>query len=94
MDTTLFIQLLKEMLMLIILISSPVLVSSMVVGSLIGVVQTVTQVQEQTLTFVPKLIVGLGILIFTAPWVADQCIGHSHKMFDLLLTLAQQDRAG
>lgn len=94
MDTTLFIQLLKEMLMLIVLLSSPVLVSGMVVGTLIGVAQTVTQVQEQTLTFVPKVVIGLGVLMLTAPWIVDQLIHHAQQMFDLMITLAQQDRSG
>jgi flagellar biosynthetic protein FliQ len=94
MDTTLFIQLLKEMLMLIVLLSSPVLVSGMVVGTLIGVAQTVTQVQEQTLTFVPKVVIGLGVLMLTAPWTVDQLINHAQQMFELMITLAQQDRSG
>jgi len=94
MDVTLFIQLLKDMLMMIVLLSSPVLVSSMVVGTLIGVLQTVTQVQEQTLTFVPKIIIGLFILMVTAPWLVDQLLSHTQHMFDLMITLAQQDRAG
>jgi flagellar biosynthetic protein FliQ len=66
----------------------------MVVGTLIGVAQTVTQVQEQTLTFVPKVVIGLGVLMLTAPWIVDQLISHAQHMFELMITLAQQDRSG
>ncbi|MGB9667937.1 MAG: flagellar biosynthesis protein FliQ [Thermosulfidibacteraceae bacterium] len=52
-----------------IMISAPVLVVSLLVGILIGILQAATQIQEMTITFVPKLIaVGL-VLLFFGPWM-------------------------
>lgn len=88
MDQTLVINLLKELIWLILLASSPVLVTSMVVGLLVSIVQTVTQVQEATVTFVPKMVASLAVLILTAPWVVDQLLSHARQMFQLMIELA------
>ena len=54
----------KEMLFVIIKVSAPLLLISLVVGLIISIFQTVTSIQEQTLTFVPKIIaVFLGIML-------------------------------
>lgn len=54
------------------LISAPVVSAVMVVGLIISVLQALTQIQEVTLTFVPKIIVALIMLIVTAPFMGSQ----------------------
>ena len=54
MEDTVFLTLTQNVLILILILSTPILVVSMVVGLLISVFQAVTQIQEATLTFVPK----------------------------------------
>ncbi len=62
-----------DALYLIIKVSLPVLLLSLIIGLLISIFQTVTSIQEQTLTFVPKIIcVFLGLMLF-GPWMM-QCI--------------------
>lgn len=69
MTPDLALALTREMLWTAILISAPVLLLSMLVGLIISIVQVVTQVQEMSLTFVPKIItVGL-VLIGFGPWM-------------------------
>ena len=61
--------------------SAPVLVIGLVVGLLISFFQAVTQLQEQTLTFVPKIgamVVAAGIFI---PWIANRMVSYAQDMF-------------
>ncbi|MCC6972194.1 MAG: flagellar biosynthesis protein FliQ [Phycisphaerales bacterium] len=53
------------------LASAPMLLSGMVVGLLISIFQSVTQIQEMTLTFVPKIVVVLVAFVIFLPWMSD-----------------------
>jgi flagellar biosynthetic protein FliQ len=62
-------EVLQSMITTSLLVVSPILLASMVVGIIVSLLQSVTSVQEQTLTFVPKLIaIGL-VIVFAAPWI-------------------------
>lgn len=52
-----------------ILVTSPILLAGMVVGLTIGIFQSVTQIQEMTLTFIPKMAVIILVILFTMPWM-------------------------
>jgi flagellar biosynthetic protein FliQ len=93
-NEALFLDLLKETLWMTMLISAPLLITGLVVGTLVSLVQTVTQLQESTLTFVPKLLVSGIVLIFMAPWMLQQMLQHTQKMFALMLELAQNTGNG
>lgn len=62
-----------QMLYLIIKCSAPMLVVSLIVGLAISIFQTVTSIQEQTLTFVPKLLAIVLVIIMAGPWIMN-CI--------------------
>ena len=71
----------RESLTLMLLLSSPILIAALMIGLTISVFQAVTQIQEQTLTFVPKII-GMGIVaIFVTPWAAMMIAEFSKRMF-------------
>jgi flagellar biosynthesis protein FliQ len=89
MNEALFLDLLRETLWTTLLISTPLLLSGLVVGTLVSLAQTVTQLQESTLTFVPKLLVSGVVLLVTAPWMLDQLMLHTTRMFALMMELAQ-----
>ncbi len=55
--------------MLCLLLSMPMVGTGLIVGFIISIFQAVTQIQEQTLTFVPKVIAVLGMLALTSPWI-------------------------
>jgi flagellar biosynthetic protein FliQ len=82
-----FLDLLQQTLWMIVLLSAPVLGVSMVVGIAISVFQAVTQIQESTLTFVPKIVISLAVLVVVAPWMLDLLMEHTQKMFALLIRL-------
>lgn len=69
-----------------IIISMPTLGLSVLVGLFVSIVQTTTQIQEQTLTFVPKILAVLGAAILFGPWTLDMISGY---VFNLWINLDQ-----
>lgn len=61
--------------------SAPMLLSSMIVGLVISIFQTVTSIQEQTLTFVPKLIVILVVILICGDWILNNIIQFMEQLF-------------
>lgn len=72
----------SEALYLVIKVAAPVLLVSLVVGLIISIFQTVTSIQEQTLTFVPKIIAVFFTLIVLGHWILNEMtqfkIGRAH----------------
>lgn len=64
----------REALYLIIKVSLPVLLVSLIIGLIISIFQTVTSIQEQTLTFVPKIICVFLALILFGPWMMNSMV--------------------
>jgi len=78
----------REALMLTLLISGPMLLFGLVIGLIISVFQAVTQIQEMTLTFVPKILaVALALLVFL-PWMITKLVDFATHMFALIPGLA------
>ena len=69
MNQDIVITLLQKMFILTLEVSVPVLLVGVVLGLLVSIFQTVTQIQESTLTFVPKIIGCVLLLIFLMPWM-------------------------
>ncbi|MCR5521507.1 MAG: flagellar biosynthesis protein FliQ [Lachnospiraceae bacterium] len=69
MSEDILVTLLRETLYLIIKVSAPMLIVSLVVGLIISVLQTVTSIQEQTLSFVPKLLSIFLVIMFAGNWI-------------------------
>ena len=71
----------RQTLMLMLVLSIPVLVAGLVIGLFISVMQAVTQIQEQTLSFVPKIIGMVLIAIISMPWMLAKLMAFSVQMF-------------
>jgi len=71
----------RQALIVTLTISAPILLIGMVVGLVISILQAVTQVQEQTLSFVPKIIAMVLAIAFLLPWIARQLMVFSEEMF-------------
>jgi len=69
MNENIVIDIAREAIFTIIKVAAPILLASLVVGLIISILQTVTSIQEQTLTFVPKLIAIMLILILFGNWM-------------------------
>lgn len=71
----------REGLLLALLVSGPPLLASMLVGFLVGVVQAATQIQDQTLAFVPKLLVVAVTLLALGPVLGAQLVRFTQALF-------------
>jgi flagellar biosynthesis protein FliQ len=80
----LIIGLTKQALLLILLLSAPAMLAAMVIGLVISLFQAVTQVQEQTLTFVPKIVGTFIVLAITGAWMLATLIRFTQAVFSLL----------
>ena len=70
-------------------VAAPILITSLVIGLAISLFQSVTQIQEVTLTFVPKLI-GVGaVLAFGGHWMLSELVTFTNQLFDLIPRLLQ-----
>ena len=74
-----------EALWLILLLSLPPLLASLVVGLVVSFLQALTQVQEQTLTFVPKIIATILVLIITSWWMLNTLREFTGRVFETML---------
>ncbi|MCC6749818.1 MAG: flagellar biosynthesis protein FliQ [Deltaproteobacteria bacterium] len=81
------VQVVREGLFLVLLVSAPPLAASLVVGLLMSLLQATTQLQDQTLSFVPKLAVVLVSLAITGPWMGAQLVRFTEALFRLLPAL-------
>ena len=76
--------LLSETLLAAAKVSSPILLATLVVGVVISVLQVVTQIQEMTLTFIPKLIAVVVMFLMTGSWMMAVVVEFSKRLFGLI----------
>jgi flagellar biosynthetic protein FliQ len=75
------IDIVRETFFLMLLISAPILAVGLVVGLVVSVLQAVTQIQEQTLVFVPKILAMVGMTIALLSWITMKLMEFSIDMF-------------
>jgi flagellar biosynthetic protein FliQ len=74
----------SEALMTAAKIAAPIILSAMVVGLVISIFQSVTQIQEATLTFVPKVVVVGLVLTIGGHWMLGQFVGYTNNLFSTI----------
>lgn len=89
MDSSLFLTVIQDILILTLQLSAPILVVAVAVGLIISIFQSVTQIQEQTLTFVPKIIACVLVLILTLPWMLNTFITRVNDLFSKIPLMLQ-----
>jgi len=80
MDSQTVIDIGREAIWNMLLIGAPVLLAGMAVGLLIGLLQALTQIQEQTVAFVPKLIAMVLVLSLALPWLIARMVQYSSEL--------------
>jgi flagellar biosynthetic protein FliQ len=81
----------REGLLLVLVCSAPPLLAALAVGLVMGVLQAATQVQEQTLNLVPKIVAVTVALLVAGPWMGSQLLRFTEA---LLVAIAQVGRMG
>ncbi|NHA21130.1 flagellar biosynthesis protein FliQ [Helicobacter pylori] len=66
------------------MISLPVLLAGLVVGLLVSIFQATTQINEMTLSFVPKILAVIGVLILTMPWMTNMLLNYTKTLIKLI----------
>ena len=87
MDTNAVLDIGLDALVLAAKLCAPVLVTALVVGLTVSLLQSVTQVQEVTLSFVPKAIAVGVVLLITGHWMISETISFTNELFDRIPTL-------
>jgi flagellar biosynthetic protein FliQ len=75
------LEIISQSVLTVITMVSVLILPSLVIGLLVSIFQTVTQIQEQTLSFLPRLIAILATLIFTGHWMVQQLAALFHQVF-------------
>lgn len=88
MTIPLAVEFIQRALMLALTLAAPLLLTALVVGLVVSLVQAITQLQEQTLTFLPKLAVMALVFVITLPWLLSQLTQYVVTVFQGLPSLA------
>ncbi len=88
MDEVLIREVTVNSIRLALMISLPLIGSGMIVGFIIAIFQATTSIQEQTLTFIPKIIAIILALIIFGPWIASNMVEFSIQIFELIADVA------
>ncbi len=62
-------------------VALPLLLAGLIVGLLVSIFQAVTQIQEMTLTFIPKILAAIVVMIVMGPWMLNQIIGYTTQLW-------------
>lgn len=81
MSQALVIDLARNAVMLALLLAGPLMAIALVVGLVISVLQAVTQIQEQTLSFVPKILAVAAAFLIALPWMMEMMIRYTTDLF-------------
>jgi len=63
------------------MIASPMLIGALLMGIFVSIFQAVTQINEQTLSFIPKILVIVGALMIFSPWMSDTLTNYTKEVF-------------
>ena len=87
MDTAMVGEILREGVWLVIKLCAPMLLLSMLVGVLLAIFQAVTQIHEQTLSFIFKLTVVILVLLVGGGWMMQTLLDYANELFELMRTI-------
>lgn len=84
MSENMIMSVIKDAIQTGLLVAAPILVVSIIVGLIISIFQATTQIQEQTLTFVPKLIAAAVVGLIAGPWMLHTVVNFTERIFSLI----------
>jgi flagellar biosynthesis protein FliQ len=81
MNQDVVINLVMQTVMVAMKVALPILLAGLVVGLLVSIFQAVTQIQEMTLTFIPKILATIVVMIVAGPWMLNQIVGYTTQLW-------------
>jgi flagellar biosynthetic protein FliQ len=88
MNSTAVIALLSQALEMTLLVSAPLLLTALAVGLLVSIFQAATQINEMTLSFIPKMIGVFVAVVVAGPWMIQLLVDYTQRLFATIPTLA------
>jgi len=82
MDAAQVIEVMRDGIYVLIIIGAPVMATALIVGLIIALFQALTQIQEATLTFVPKVLAMIFVLILTLPFMIEELTGLNNRLYE------------
>ena len=86
MDQNMVLYMAKEAVGAVLLVGGPILGVSLLVGLLVSIFQAMTQIQEQTLTFIPKVVAVVAVLLVLGPWMLSVLTAYTTNLLKELVT--------
>jgi flagellar biosynthetic protein FliQ len=77
----------RDTMMTMLIVSAPILIVGLVVGLIISIFQTLTHIQEMTLTFIPKIVSIFGASILFMPWMLRELTDFTNRLMDKIVSL-------
>jgi len=87
MDSVEVITIVREGIWVLILVSAPLMITALVVGLTVSLIQALTQVQEMTLSFVPKILAMLVVMMLTLPFMLQTLEDYTERLFTMIATM-------
>ena len=81
METSQVVDVLREALWVLVIVGAPMMITALVVGLTISLFQALTQIQEMTLTFVPKLLAMLGVMALSLPYMLQTLVDFNEELY-------------
>jgi flagellar biosynthetic protein FliQ len=90
MNEDVIMKLAQDALKVTAMLSAPILLSTLVIGLVISVFQALTQINEATLTFIPKMIVVAIVIVLAGPWMLDMLSHYTVNLFENIATVVRE----
>ncbi len=87
MDTDMISDVMRDAVVVVIKLGGPMLVLSMLAGVVIAIFQAVTQIHEQTISFILKVVIIVGVLLLTGGWMLTTLQDYTREVFDLMTVI-------
>lgn len=81
MENDFVVEVVSQAIRVTLMLSAPMLIGALVVGVLVSIFQAVTQINEQTLSFIPKILVIIAALVIFSPWMMETMVTYTHDLF-------------
>jgi flagellar biosynthesis protein FliQ len=81
MENEFAIEVVNQAIKVTLMLSAPMLIGALVVGVLVSIFQAVTQINEQTLSFIPKILVIVAALVIFSPWMMETMVSYTQDLF-------------
>jgi flagellar biosynthesis protein FliQ len=81
MENDFVIEVVNQAIKITLMLAAPMLIGALVVGVLVSIFQAVTQINEQTLSFIPKILVIIATLVIFSPWMMETMVGYTQDLF-------------